>query len=85
MNGVPKWSVQGDWFDTCSCSIPCPCTFAQPPTNDTCDGILAWHIRTGRYGDVALDGLNVMALGSGKHLGRQDEGVDGDLPRRARR
>ena len=63
MDGIPRWNVKGDWFDTCSCSIPCPCTFAQPPTNDNCDGVLAWHIRTGRYGDVTLDGLNVMALG----------------------
>lgn len=63
MDGIPRWNVKGDWFDTCNCSIPCPCTFAQPPTNDNCDGVLAWHIRTGRYGDVTLDGLNVMALG----------------------
>lgn len=30
----------GDWFDTCKCSIPCPCTVAQPPTTGDCDGIL---------------------------------------------
>jgi hypothetical protein len=24
--------------------------------------VLAWHIREGHYGDVPLDGLNVMAL-----------------------
>ena len=63
MADIPKWHVQGDWFDTCNCSIPCPCTFAQPPTSGDCEGILAWHIRKGDYGDVRLDGLNVMALG----------------------
>src|SRR5688500_18052499 len=63
MADIPKWRVKGDWFDTCSCSIPCPCTFAQPPTGDTCEGVLAWHIREGSYGDVSLNGLNVMALG----------------------
>jgi hypothetical protein len=62
MAGIPKWQVQGDWFDTCSCSIPCPCTFAQPPTDGYCEGILAWHIRKGSYGDVRLDGLSVIAL-----------------------
>lgn len=66
MAGVSKWHVQGDWFDTCNCSVPCPCTFAQPPTTGECEGILAWHIRKGRYGDVHLDGLNVMALGAFK-------------------
>jgi hypothetical protein len=64
MAAVPGWSVKGDWFDTCKCSIPCPCTFAQPPTTGDCEGILSWHIRSGHYGDVKLDGLNVMALGT---------------------
>jgi hypothetical protein len=61
MAEVPRWHIVGDWFDTCKCSIPCPCTFAQPPTTGDCEGILAWQIRKGNYGDVPLDGLNVMA------------------------
>jgi hypothetical protein len=60
---IPKWTLEGDWFDTCNCSVPCPCTFAQAPTSDHCEGILAWHVRTGHYGDVPLDGLSVMAVG----------------------
>jgi hypothetical protein len=64
MADVPRWHITGDWFDTCNCSIPCPCTFAQPPTTDECEGILAWHIRKGNYGDVRLDGLSVMAVGA---------------------
>lgn len=63
MAEVPKWSVKGDWFDTCKCSIPCPCYFAQPPTTGDCDGVLAWHIRDGSYGTVPLAGLNVLAVG----------------------
>ncbi|MFE2168077.1 DUF1326 domain-containing protein [Streptomyces sp. NPDC059447] len=61
---VPRWHVAGDWFDTCRCNIPCPCNFAQPPTFDACDGVLAWHVNEGSYGDVPLDGLNVLLLGS---------------------
>ncbi|KAB2348448.1 DUF1326 domain-containing protein [Actinomadura rudentiformis] len=61
---TPAWHVAGDWFDTCRCNIPCPCTFAQDPTYGDCDGVLAWHIREGRYGDVSLDDLNVLMLGS---------------------
>ena len=61
---IPQWRVQGDWFDVCKCSIPCPCYFAQPPTHGDCEGVLAWHIRTGIYGKVPLDGLNVLALGA---------------------
>ena len=60
---VPKWRADGDWFDVCKCNIPCPCEFAQAPTTGDCDGILAWHIRDGTYGDVSLAGLTVVALG----------------------
>ncbi|NLU66060.1 DUF1326 domain-containing protein [Streptomyces sp. HNM0574] len=61
---VPRWHVEGDWFDTCKCAIPCPCSFAQPPTYGDCEGVLAWHVRAGSYGDVRLDGLNVVMLGA---------------------
>src|SRR5262245_12658274 len=64
MAEVPAWHVTGDWFDTCNCSIPCPCTFAQPPTTGDCEGILAWHIRKGNYGDIRLDDMSVMAVGT---------------------
>ena len=63
MASVPEWQAEGDWFDVCSCDIPCPCEFARAPTNGECDGTLVWHIRKGSYGDVKLDGLNVVALG----------------------
>jgi hypothetical protein len=60
---ILQWRVTGDWFDVCKCAIPCPCTFAQAPTYGDCEGILAWHIRDGHYGDTGLNGLNVVALG----------------------
>lgn len=61
---VQQWHLKGEWFDACKCAIPCPCSFAQPPTYGDCDGVLVWHIREGNYGDVRLDGLNVVMLGS---------------------
>ena len=64
MTPIPQWHATGDWFDVCSCSIPCPCEFAQAPTNNHCEGTLAWHIGEGRFGDVVLDDLNVVAIGS---------------------
>lgn len=59
---VPDWWMKGDWFDACSCNVPCPCGFAQPPTDDHCEGVMAYHIREGEYGGVELDGLNVLAV-----------------------
>jgi hypothetical protein len=62
MNSVPEWRLVGDWFDICSCNVPCPCEFAQPPTNNACEGMLVWHIREGHFGGVRLDGFNLLAL-----------------------
>jgi hypothetical protein len=62
MNTTPNWWMKGDWFDVCSCNIPCPCGFAQAPTNNHCEGVMAYHIREGNYGDVDLTDLNVIAI-----------------------
>ena len=59
---VPQWRLVGDWFDVCNCDIPCPCEFAQAPTGNVCQGVQAYHIRDGHYGDVRLDGLNLVAV-----------------------
>lgn len=64
MADIPKWHLKGDWFDVCRCDIPCPCTFAQPPTDNFCEGILAWHINQGNYGETDLSNLSVVTLGS---------------------
>src|ERR687886_1714506 len=62
MAEIPQWHVAGDWFDVCKCNLPCPCEFAQLPTYGDCAGVLAWRIRDGRYGNVPLNGLNLVAL-----------------------
>ena len=62
MADIPQWWMRGDWFDVCSCDIACPCELAQPPTNNKCEGVLAYNVREGAYGDVRLDGLNVLGV-----------------------
>jgi hypothetical protein len=62
MADIPNWWMQGDWFDVCSCNVPCPCEFAQAPTNNHCEGVMAYHVSKGAYGDVGLDGLNVIVV-----------------------
>ncbi|WP_434112946.1 DUF1326 domain-containing protein [Methylocaldum sp. GT1TLB] len=57
MTEIPNWWMKGDWFDACSCNVPCPCTFAQAPTGNHCEGIMAYHIREGAFGSVRLDDL----------------------------
>jgi len=57
-----QWRIVGDFVDFCKCAVPCPCSWGRPPTEGDCDGIVAWHVREGSYGDVRLDGLNVAGL-----------------------
>ena len=59
---APSWNLSGDWFDVCKCNIPCPCIFAQTPTYGDCDGVLVYHIKKGQYGEIPLNGLNILAL-----------------------
>ena len=47
MDDIPSWHIVGDWFDNCSCAVPCPCTFAQAPDNGFCESVLFWHVREG--------------------------------------
>ncbi|WP_017592968.1 DUF1326 domain-containing protein [Nocardiopsis potens] len=57
------WHLTGEWFDVCSCSLPCPCTFAQAPTDGDCLFTLAWWMHEGHYGETDLGGLGVVAVG----------------------
>jgi hypothetical protein len=59
---IPRWNASGDWFDVCKCNMPCPCEFAQAPTYGDCEGVMAYHIKKGLYGEVSLNGLNALAL-----------------------
>jgi hypothetical protein len=63
-----KWSLAGDYFESCNCDIVCPCLFsAKPPltsrpTEGECHVAFFFHIDEGAYGDVKLDGLNAVVV-----------------------
>ena len=52
-----KWVLEADFLQACNCDYGCPCEFEAPPTRGACEGMGAWRITKGRYGDVPLDGL----------------------------
>ena len=62
------WRLSGDYFENCSCDVVCPCLVSpkpqltSKPTQGVCNVPLAFHINTGSYGDVRLDGLNVVVV-----------------------
>jgi hypothetical protein len=56
------WQVKGIYFEACNCDLVCPCYSAHPPTYGYCEGNCAWHITQGKFGEVTLDGLNVIMM-----------------------
>jgi hypothetical protein len=54
-----KWNVEADLLQACNCDYGCPCEFSAPPTKGFCEGMGAWKINRGSYGDVKLDGLGL--------------------------
>jgi hypothetical protein len=52
-----KWIIEADYLQACNCDYGCPCEFSAPPTLGFCEGMGAWRINKGSYGDVKLDGL----------------------------
>ena len=52
-----QWRIKGDFIDFCKCRVPCPCSWGRPPDEGDCDGVIAYLIREGNYGDVTFDGL----------------------------
>lgn len=64
-----SFSVEGDYFETCTCDVSCPCIFLAPATQDRCDLLLAWHVERGEAAGLTLDDLNVvMAVHSPKRM-----------------
>jgi hypothetical protein len=52
-----KWTIEADFLQACNCDYGCPCEFSAPPTRGDCQGMGAWKINRGRFGEVSLDGL----------------------------
>ena len=64
-SGDVRWRITGYYFENCNCDVVCPCLFStapamtSPPTNGACKVGFGFHVERGRFGEVALDGLNV--------------------------
>ena len=60
MNDV-KWHIEGEYVEFCSCDHGCPCEGMAEPTQGHCDGVVAFKVNQGHYGDVSMDGLTFAA------------------------
>src|SRR5262249_1156371 len=65
-----SWSLAGDYFESCNCSVLCPCLISTSapmtarPTEGDCHVALLFHINQGAYGEIKLDGLNLVVCAS---------------------
>src|SRR5690242_14634243 len=83
------WQLSGQYFETCSCDVLCPCITSQAtamPTQGHCDAVLAFHIERGTSDGVDLAGLTAvvalqadgpMANGQGRREIYLDAAADG--------
>jgi hypothetical protein len=60
-----SWSVQGRYFENCTCDVPCPCTasLALGADYDRCQVVLVFHVDSGEVDGVDVSGLTVAAVG----------------------
>ena len=54
-----NWKVEGQYFESCTCDLVCPCIFLKPPTQVYCKALVGWQIKEGHMDDTDLAGLNV--------------------------
>ena len=61
-----SWQLSGQYYETCSCDLPCPCILGQMavmPTKGSCTFAMAFQVDRGSFGTVSLDGLGFIVLG----------------------
>ena len=55
------WTLEGTYFENCSCDTICPCAWSgltAPATHDRCKAMLAFHIEQGDIEGVDVSGLS---------------------------
>ena len=59
------WSIEGNYFENCSCEVPCPCTVSLDlgADHDRCNAFLVFDIESGEVEGVDVSGLTVAAMG----------------------
>jgi hypothetical protein len=58
------WKIEGQYFENCSCDVPCPCTVSLDlgATRDRCNAFLVFQVESGEVDGVDVSGLTVAAI-----------------------
>jgi len=59
------WKLEGQYFENCSCDVPCPCTVSLDlgADRDRCHAFLVFQVESGEVEGVDVSGLTVAAVG----------------------
>jgi hypothetical protein len=59
------WSIEGRYFENCSCEVVCPCTasLALGADYDRCRVVLAFHVDSGEVDGIDVGGLTIAVIG----------------------
>ena len=66
------YELRGQFLEACDCHVTCPCWFHEPPDEDECTGLVAWHVEWGRIDAVDVSGLTTVSVSH--HGGHRAEG-----------
>jgi hypothetical protein len=53
------YQLEGSLLEVCTCKVICPCWVGEDPDGGTCDGLIAWHIKSGTINEVDVSGLTL--------------------------
>jgi hypothetical protein len=58
------WRLDGNYFESCSCEVPCPCTasLSLGADYDRCKVVLVFNVRDGEVDGTDVSGLTVAAV-----------------------
>lgn len=58
------WKLEGQYFENCSCDVPCPCTVSLDlgADRDRCNAFLVFEVESGEADGIDLSGLTVAAV-----------------------
>ena len=59
-----SWSLEGSYFESCSCNVVCPCLVSMDfgATQDHCRVLLVFHVKQGDVEGTDVSGLTVVAV-----------------------
>jgi hypothetical protein len=58
------WKIEGQYFENCSCDVPCPCTVSLDlgADRDKCNAFLVFQVESGEVDGVDVSDLTVAAM-----------------------